>query len=125
MGNIIFLFAIVPLSYYGAKNFGAIGAGYVWVFFNLSYFMLWTPLVHRRFIKGSHVEWLIDIFKILVWSFLFAYLLANFFKISVSRLTGLFEIIAIYFLIMVGCIMSIKSTRNNFLFLIKKRNKSI
>lgn len=125
IGNIIFLIAIVPTSYYISRNFGAIGAGYVWVIFNIGYFILWTPLVHRRFIKGVHIAWFVDIVKILLSSLLAAYLLSNIFKLSASRLIGLFEIISIYFLIVAAGLMTIKSVRVNSLFVFKKKNKSI
>ena len=39
--------------------FGIIGAGYAWVIANLLPFLAWLPIVHRRYFKGLHVDWLI------------------------------------------------------------------
>lgn len=125
IGNLIFLIAIVPTSYFIAKNFGAIGAGYVWLFFNVSYFILWTPLVHRRFIKGMHVEWMIDIIKIFLSTLFATYLFSNIFKISEYRLAGLFEIISIYIIITMAGLMSIKSVRSSATLFFKRKFKLI
>jgi O-antigen/teichoic acid export membrane protein len=125
IGNIIFFIAIVPTSFYAAKIFGAIGAGYVWLIFQILYFVLWTPLVHKKFIKGMHGEWLKNILKIMLLSLVVIYILSNIFTISASKFIRLFEIIVVYFIAMFTALMSIKSIRENLAFFLKKKNNSI
>lgn len=58
LGNILFLVFWIPSLLWATLHFGAQGAGYVWLISNGAYFLLWVPLVHRRFVKGLHAQWL-------------------------------------------------------------------
>lgn len=58
-GNLLFSVAMVPLLLYVTTRHGALGAAWVWAGFNASFFLLWTPLVHRRFAPGLHGSWLL------------------------------------------------------------------
>jgi O-antigen/teichoic acid export membrane protein len=60
IGNTLFVVLLVPMLIWATLHFGAIGAGYVWVGSNALYFLFWIPKVHKRFMKGLHVKWLLE-----------------------------------------------------------------
>ena len=59
IGNVLFLLLLIPAVVWAASRFGAIGAGYGWLVANVIYFVLWVPLVHKRFAPGLHMRWLV------------------------------------------------------------------
>ncbi|HEX2721550.1 MAG TPA: hypothetical protein VHM24_01430, partial [Gemmatimonadaceae bacterium] len=58
IGNIVFLVLLAPSLVWATINYGAVGAGWAWLFSNMTYLLGWTPLVHRRFEPGLHHRWL-------------------------------------------------------------------
>ena len=44
---------------YAVLNYGAKGAGYVWLCSQLVTIMLWVPFVHHIFSPGLHLKWLV------------------------------------------------------------------
>lgn len=97
-GNLLFLLSFVPLLILFSYNYGAIGAGWSWLLFNLIYFIVWTPIVHNKFIKGMHIKWLtFDIGPILASSIFFMLFLSRFnFNIS-SRIYVILQISILIF----------------------------
>lgn len=64
IGNIFFAVLLIPSIIWSAINYGMIGTGWAWLISNAIYFMVWTPVVHRRFAPGLHWNWLLgDIVK--------------------------------------------------------------
>lgn len=59
MGSGLFLAVFIPSLLFLTQTYGVIGAGYAWLVANIAYFLFWTPMVHERFAKGHHVQWLI------------------------------------------------------------------
>lgn len=59
-GSAMFLLFLVPSLLWATWKHGAIGAGYAWLCANAAYFFLWVPVVHRRFFKNLHVQWLLQ-----------------------------------------------------------------
>jgi O-antigen/teichoic acid export membrane protein len=57
IGNAIFLVCLVPLVIWAATQYGAIGAGYVWLGINFLYFLAWIPIVHNKFEPGLNFKW--------------------------------------------------------------------
>jgi O-antigen/teichoic acid export membrane protein len=69
IGNILFLLIYIPLLVLATRWYGAVGAGYAWIFANGFPFVVWLPIVHRRFGRDLHKLWLInDILPILLYS---------------------------------------------------------
>ena len=65
-GNVIMIATILPATYFAAVNYGAVGAGCVWLLTNLLFLILWVAYVHRKLMPGVHLDWLInDVLKIL------------------------------------------------------------
>ena len=61
----------LPVMVYATVYHGALGAAFAWFSFRLIWFFFWIPMVHRKFIPGVHVKWLlIDILPIVVLSLL-------------------------------------------------------
>jgi O-antigen/teichoic acid export membrane protein len=59
IGNAAFAGLLVPALIWATWHFGMIGAGYAWLCTNMIYFLFWIPMVHRRFAKGLHLQWLL------------------------------------------------------------------
>lgn len=57
IGNALFIVLLVPATVWATLNFGAIGAGYAWLASNVISFLLWLPVIHRRFAPGLHQYW--------------------------------------------------------------------
>lgn len=73
IGNALFLILFVPSLIWATVYYGVIGAGYSWLSINSLYFLILTPLVHWRFVKGLHKRWLLhDVTGIFLMSALFA-----------------------------------------------------
>lgn len=71
LGNAIFVVFLVPGLVWATRSHGARGAGWIWLGSNAALFFLWTPIVHRRFIRELHLRWLLgDIGQIVVWAFI-------------------------------------------------------
>ena len=60
IGNAIFLLLLIPSLVWATRQYGATGAGYAWLGANAVYFFAWVPMVHQRFVKGLHRNWLIQ-----------------------------------------------------------------
>jgi len=60
IGNLIFVFFLVPLLVWATWEHGAVGAGYAWLAANVAYFFLWVPIVHHRFFEHLHRHWMLQ-----------------------------------------------------------------
>ena len=60
VGNLIFVLLFLPMLYFAVTRFGMVGAGYAWIIANLFPFVVWLPVVHRKFLKGVHLRWLVE-----------------------------------------------------------------
>ncbi|MFC5498404.1 oligosaccharide flippase family protein [Caenimonas terrae] len=71
IGNILFAVILIPALLISTTHYGGFGAACTWVAVNAFSFLIWVPLVHRRFLKGLHWQWLKgDIFQVAVFSLL-------------------------------------------------------
>ena len=60
IGSAVFMLLLIPSLVWATWQYGATGAGYAWMGSNAVYFFAWVPLVHRRFVKGLHRQWLMQ-----------------------------------------------------------------
>jgi len=60
IGSTVSALIQLPIIYYAAVNYGAQGAGIAWFCFRLIWFLCWTPIVHRRYVRGFHFIWMRD-----------------------------------------------------------------
>lgn len=74
IGNALFVVIFIPLLIWAVGAYGMVGAGYAWVIANLLPFIIWLPIVHRRFVKGLHTQWLLqDVCSIVALPIIMAY----------------------------------------------------
>lgn len=96
IGNFIFILIFIPSLIWATKSYGMIGAGYVWIFTNLLPFFLWLPYVHRRFVKGLHIQWLLqDVGQVVISPVIAMFFLHKYLLLPVTRLTLTITIIAV------------------------------
>ena len=57
--NTFYAILVIPIIIYAVLNYGAKGAGYVWLCSQLLTLLLWVPFVHHIFSPGLHMEWLV------------------------------------------------------------------
>jgi len=60
IGSSLFVLLLIPSLIWATLHYGMIGAGWAWLTANLIYFLLWVPIVHKRFVKGLHAQWLLQ-----------------------------------------------------------------
>jgi O-antigen/teichoic acid export membrane protein len=60
IGNGFFVVLLIPTLIWATMNFGVKGAGWAWLGANTAYFLAWVPKVHSRFVKGLHIQWLLQ-----------------------------------------------------------------
>lgn len=76
MGNALFVVIFIPLLIWAVGKYGMVGAGYAWMIANFLPFIIWLPIVHRRFVNGLHTQWLlIDVCSIMILPIVMAYVL--------------------------------------------------
>lgn len=67
IGSIISALIQIPILYYSAIHFGAFGTGVSWFVFRLVWFLLWTPVIHTKFLPNFHLNWMMrDILPITI-----------------------------------------------------------
>lgn len=49
----------IPSLAYAALFHGAIGVAITWFIVRLVFFLFWVPIVHRKFVPGLHLRWLL------------------------------------------------------------------
>ena len=80
--NTVSAIVSIPLIIWSANEYGALGVSLVWFSIRLISFLFWTPVVHNKFAKGIHRDWLMkDILPIFLSSLAFI-LMFNYLDIS-------------------------------------------
>lgn len=65
----------VPLIVYAATYYQALGVAWVWLGYRVFSFLIWVPIVHKKFVSGLHYSWLLkDVFPSMLLSVCIAYL---------------------------------------------------
>lgn len=86
IGSTISVLIQVPLIFYAAINYGAVGAGIAWFAFRLLWFIFWMPIIHRQFVPGFHLKWLYkEILPILSFLIFSTFLLSFNINLSLSQ----------------------------------------
>ena len=58
---------VVPMIFFTAYLYGPMGVGMVWFFMQSIVFLIWSPIIHRKYAPGIHRAWIIrDIMLIFV-----------------------------------------------------------
>lgn len=86
IGSTISAVIQVPIIYFSAVNYGAVGAGVAWFAFRTIWFIWWTPIVHNKFAPGFHLKWLFkEILPIIVVLSAVALLLSKQFELVLEK----------------------------------------
>src|SRR6266487_1602875 len=65
-GNLACLFILIPAVIFSTWYYGAVGAAMAWAVTNLLFLLLWTPVVHGKFLPEIRAAWLLrDVFPAL------------------------------------------------------------
>lgn len=95
IGSVIFVVILLPTLWSFTSKFGVLGAGYAWFLVNLTYFVFWTPVVHRAYVPGFHFKWVFnDIIRVVLFPIIVALTLKPYISES-SRGAMLVELILI------------------------------
>ncbi|QQN71615.1 oligosaccharide flippase family protein [Comamonas testosteroni] len=96
IGNALFMLLLIPSIIWAASHYGMAGAGWAWLVSNAMYFLLWTPLVHRKFAPGIHFGWLLaDIVRPAFLPLAAAMLAVQYMNWSDERITLMLELAAV------------------------------
>ena len=96
IGNALFVVVLIPSLIWATTAHGVIGAGWVWLISNAVYFLTWVPKVHRRFVHGLHLQWLLrDVAPIALLTLVFAFGARATISISPDRLAAVLAILGL------------------------------
>lgn len=127
-GASLLVFFQIPIMYYCIIKYAAIGSGFVWLVFNFLWFILFTFIIHNKFLPKFHLKWLLkDIMPILLFILFLAFLLHQFIYFEIDALTNrwilMFKIIIIGIFFLLISSLSISMVRNKIKVLNKKNGK--
>lgn len=104
IGNALFASGLIPSIIWATHHYGMIGAAWVWLVANLTFFMIWPAFVHQRLIKNTHLYWLfVDIAPIVLISSLSIVGLSYCLNITHDKLN---------LIVQIGCIATITVVLN-------------
>ncbi|PHV03476.1 hypothetical protein CSQ88_01835 [Iodobacter sp. BJB302] len=63
-GNILLTIVWLPLLYFVAPTYGAVGTGLAWLICNLVFMFVWIPFVHKKYATSLVWSWPLNILKI-------------------------------------------------------------
>ncbi len=86
IGETISAGLFLPIIYFSAMNFGVMGVGLAMLIFRFFWFMVWTPVVHKKFLNDFHLAWL---FQKIIPTCFSTIIISSLLKISLF--TGAFE----------------------------------
>ena len=110
--NIVSVLLVVPIAWWLAKAFGAVGVAAIWPVLNLAYVSFVLPLMHRRIMRGELASWYVsDVGPSLVASVGVALLLRTLFPSLPDGLAGLAGIAGIYVAVAMAAIAATRRPR--------------
>ena len=60
LASLMMALLLIPTQIALALRWGALGAAIAWAAVNFVYLLVWTPVVHRVYLRGTHSRWLIE-----------------------------------------------------------------
>ncbi|MEX0445277.1 lipopolysaccharide biosynthesis protein [Xenorhabdus sp. SGI246] len=116
IGNVIFLIILMPAIYFSAIYHGSLGVAKVWFYQNLIYLLVWTGIVHRKFLPKEHIKWLLHDIS----SFIFIPLLILFFYNKIVEILPNSRLVFFLSILLLGISCLIMN-----ILIFKKMNKSL
>lgn len=124
IGNAVFVIILIPLVIWAARQYGSIGAGYVWLGMNLLVFLVWLPFIHRKFVPGLNLLWYgKDTLAIIFPALLVCYCLNELLPMAVSRGWIVLEVMAVGAVVMLVSILASTEARAFGVKLLKSRRQ--
>ncbi|WP_010605758.1 oligosaccharide flippase family protein [Pseudoalteromonas maricaloris] len=106
IGNALMVLILIPLVIYAAKQFGGVGAGWVWLSVNLFYLILWASFVHSKLAKKLVYSWLVtDVLLILLPTAIVTSIFSS--TLIDNKLSVLMQVIQIILVAIVSLFVSI------------------
>lgn len=113
--SVLFITLLMPALILAATHFGAEGAGWVWLGFNVLYLLVWVAFVHRQLAPGLHASWLIrDGLSVVVPSVLLLLVFRNFFQLGTDRWIILGQLVALSFVTLLISFAVLREFRHMF-----------
>lgn len=112
IGNLVCVILLVPTIIWAAKNYGAIGAGWVWFIVQLLYLLFWVSYVHMKIEPNINIQWFKAFAPTLISVTVTAYILAYLFSFSDDRLIAFMQIATISGICLAMAILSSHDVRN-------------
>ncbi len=73
--NTVIVIVSVPLIFWSAFTYGALGVAQAWFVLRMVGFLIWVPIVHHKFAPGIHMEWLLkDVAPNVLATFIFLFI---------------------------------------------------
>jgi O-antigen/teichoic acid export membrane protein len=126
IGSTISAVIQVPLIFYAATEYGAVGAGITWFSFRAFWFLCWTPLVHNQLVHGFHLGWMLKgIIPIAVVTVGVALGMQNLITLELSqnRMILFIKLIGLGLLLLLISAMSSSAIRQRTFRVLKKKNE--
>ncbi len=119
--NTIIVLISVPLIYFAAYNYGALGVAMLWFGLRALSFFVWIPIVHRKFAKGIHKDWMLqDVLPVFISSLAYLFLVK---KLAISFDGSRLEIFMILIVIGLGMLVVNSLVSNKWRMMIKNINE--
>lgn len=111
IGSAMFTGVMLPMIFWAVSTFGLTGPGYVWLGVHLLSFVFWVPIIHRRFFKFLHLNWLRDLLPIICYPLLPLFLLNSILVWPEGRFMVLVTVTCIFIGLLIVTILSSSSHR--------------
>ena len=102
---------------WAAKNYGGVGAGWVWLITQATYLVLWVSYVHIKIEPGINIKWFKSFLPSLITVFLFMVLTSHWISLNDNRVLIIIKIIVLSISSLIISILSSKQV----LIIIKNR----
>ncbi|MBO0614362.1 oligosaccharide flippase family protein [Thiothrix fructosivorans] len=120
-GSLFYLGLLLPLLFLLTYKFGIAGTGYAWMITNFIYFLFWIGFIHRKYLKGLHLSWLLkDVTTPIILPLLFTIFLTINFKEHSVFFHSLPTLILFVIIIFLTSILSGSHTRSLLISTIKR-----
>ena len=106
IGNLVLIIVLIPSVIWAAKEYGAVGAGWVWLITQAIYLIFWVSYVHSKIEPNINSVWFKSFLPSLISVSLFVLLISNWVDYSGDRRMILLKIIVVSMLSVVIAILS-------------------
>lgn len=112
IGNIGSALLLIPTLVWAAKNYGAIGAGWVWLSIQAIYLVGWVSFVHIKIEPNINIQWYRAFLPSMIASSCMAYIIPYFIKFSEDRFLALLQIILISIICLITAAIASEKMRS-------------